>query len=71
MVSLQSPARIASALNRFIAVLDHETQRGASLAGVYLLGFYNTSWVLALSLATSNTSGTTKKLFQSTSIAVA
>ncbi|GAA6002871.1 uncharacterized protein JCM10292_001348 [Rhodotorula paludigena] len=53
------------------AVLDHETQRGASLAGVYLLGFYNTSWVLALSLATSNTSGTTKKLFQSTSIAVA
>ncbi|GAA6062584.1 hypothetical protein JCM10212_004179 [Sporobolomyces blumeae] len=54
-----------------IHVLDHVTQRGACLAGVYLLGFYNVSWVLALSLATSNTAGTTKKAFTSTSISVA
>ncbi|GAA6003268.1 hypothetical protein JCM10207_001834 [Rhodosporidiobolus poonsookiae] len=54
-----------------IHVLDHVKQRGAALAGVYLMGWYNVSWVLALSLATSNTAGTTKKAFQSTSIAVA
>ncbi|OJJ42673.1 hypothetical protein ASPZODRAFT_20202 [Penicilliopsis zonata CBS 506.65] len=42
----------------------------ADLAGVYLMGFYNVPWVLALSLQTSNTAGITKKSFVSVSIAV-
>ncbi|GAA5957215.1 hypothetical protein JCM3765_000393, partial [Sporobolomyces pararoseus] len=54
-----------------IRCVDHVAQRGVALAGIYMLGFYNVSWVLALSLATSNTAGTTKKAFVSTSISVA
>lgn len=46
-----------------VHVLDPTTQRAASLAGVYIMGFYNVPWVIALSLQTSNTSGTTKKSF--------
>lgn len=53
-----------------VHVLDASTQRNASLAGLYLMGFYNTPWVLALSLQTSNTGGTTKKSFVSISVAV-
>lgn len=51
-------------------VLDVQTQRSASLAGVYLMGFYNVSWVLMLSLQSSNTAGETKKSFCSVSVAV-
>lgn len=54
-----------------VRLADHEAQRNLALGGVYLMGFYNVSWVMALSLATSNNSGVTKKSFASTSIAVA
>ncbi|KAF7556925.1 hypothetical protein G7Z17_g1080 [Cylindrodendrum hubeiense] len=54
-----------------IRLTDHETQRNLALGGVYLMGFYNVSWVMALSLSTSNNSGVTKKSFASTSIAIA
>ncbi|ETS74127.1 hypothetical protein PFICI_13993 [Pestalotiopsis fici W106-1] len=54
-----------------IHLVDHTTQRGTALAGVYLMGFYNVSWVMALALATANTSGKTKKAFVSSSMAVA
>ncbi|KAF4301535.1 Major facilitator superfamily [Botryosphaeria dothidea] len=53
-----------------IHVLDIQTQRSASLAGVYLMGFYNVAWVLMLSLQSSNTAGETKKSFCSVSVAV-
>ncbi|KAL1873618.1 hypothetical protein VTK73DRAFT_805 [Phialemonium thermophilum] len=50
--------------------LNVETQRNASLAGVYLMGFYNVPWVFLLSLSSSNTGGATKKSFMGMSIAV-
>ncbi|KAM0498954.1 hypothetical protein ACHAP6_006522 [Verticillium nonalfalfae] len=50
--------------------LDAATQRNASLAGVYLMGFYNVPWVFMLSLSSSNTAGATKKSFMGISIAV-
>ncbi|OWP05989.1 hypothetical protein B2J93_6313 [Marssonina coronariae] len=53
-----------------IRTLDITTHRDASLAGVYLMGFYNVAWVLMLSLQSSNTAGMTKKSFVSVSIAV-
>ncbi|KAJ0420118.1 major facilitator superfamily domain-containing protein [Aspergillus carlsbadensis] len=53
-----------------VHVADPTTQRNLSLAGVYIMGFYNVPWVLALSLQTSNTGGTTKKSFVSVSIAI-
>ncbi|KAJ5618004.1 Major facilitator superfamily domain general substrate transporter [Penicillium hordei] len=53
-----------------VHLMDPTTQRNASLAGIYIMGFYNVPWVLALSLQTSNTSGTTKKSFVSISVAV-
>ncbi|KAJ4248835.1 hypothetical protein NW762_012673 [Fusarium torreyae] len=61
---------IALAGATMVHVLDAETQRGASLAGVYLMGFYNPPFIMAVSLQTSNNSGTTKKSFVSASIAV-
>ncbi|KAH7129087.1 putative allantoate permease [Dactylonectria macrodidyma] len=54
-----------------VRLADHEAQRNLALGGVYLMGFYNVSWVMALSLSTSNNSGMTKKSFASTSIAIA
>lgn len=54
-----------------IRLADHVTHRGTALAGVYLMGFYNVPWVMALSVATANTSGATKKAFVSSSMAVA
>jgi len=51
-------------------VLKIASARTASLAGVYLMGFYNVSWVLMLSLQSSNTAGMTKKSFVSVSIAI-
>lgn len=53
-----------------VHVLDVETQRNASLAGVYLMGFYNVPWVFMLSLSSSNVAGATKKSFMGVSIAV-
>ncbi|KAH6900007.1 major facilitator superfamily domain-containing protein [Thelonectria olida] len=53
-----------------VHVLNAETQRDASLAGVYLMGFYNVPWVFLLSLSSSNTAGATKKSFMGVSIAV-
>lgn len=38
-----------------IHVLDIEEYRTASLVGVYLMGFYNTSWVMAMSFVSSRT----------------
>lgn len=53
-----------------VYAVDTTTQRDTSLAGVYIMGFYNVPWVLALSLQTSNTGGTTKKSFVSISVAI-
>jgi hypothetical protein len=38
--------------------------------GLYLTGFYNTSWVMAMSLVLSNTAGATKKSFTAVSLAI-
>ena len=51
-------------------VLDIEKYRSASLAGIYLLGFYNVSWVMMLSLQSSNNAGLTKKSFTGVSVAI-
>ena len=53
-----------------VHLVNPTTQRNTSLAGIYIMGFYNVPWVLALSLQTSNASGTTKKSFVSISVAV-
>ncbi|KAM0427806.1 hypothetical protein ACHAPT_007263 [Fusarium lateritium] len=50
--------------------LNVQTQRDASLAGVYLMGFYNVPWVFLISLSSSNTAGATKKSFMGISIAI-
>jgi hypothetical protein len=61
---------IAMAGAIIVHVADPTTQRNLSLAGVYIMGSYNVPWVLALSLQTSNTGGTTKKSFVSVSVAI-
>ncbi|KAJ5116943.1 Major facilitator superfamily domain general substrate transporter [Penicillium angulare] len=61
---------IAMAGAIMVHVINQEANCNASLAGVYIMGFYNVPWVLALSLQTSNTAGTGKKSFVSISIAV-
>lgn len=48
--------------------IDHKEHLNASLAAVYLCGFYNAPYVLCLSLIASNTSGQTKKAFNSISV---
>jgi hypothetical protein len=53
-----------------VHTLDTETQRNASLAGVYMMGFYNVPMVFLLSLSSSNTAGATKKSFMGMSIAI-
>ncbi|KAH7407750.1 hypothetical protein BKA64DRAFT_429640 [Cadophora sp. MPI-SDFR-AT-0126] len=53
-----------------IHTLDIEAHRSASLAGVFLMEFYNVPWILMLSLQSSNTAGMTKKFFVSVSVAV-
>lgn len=50
--------------------LDPVEQRGGALAGVYLMGFYNVSWVMAMSLVVSNNAGATKRSFASTSMSL-
>lgn len=46
-----------------VHTLHSAETRNASLAGVYLMGFYNVPWVFTLSLSSSNTAGATKKSF--------
>jgi hypothetical protein len=53
-----------------VHLLDAETQRNASLAGVYIMGFYNVPWVFMLSLQSSNTAGASKKSFMGISVAI-
>ncbi|RTE69741.1 hypothetical protein BHE90_015878 [Fusarium euwallaceae] len=60
---------IAMAGAIMVKTLDPVANRDASLAGVYLMGFYNVSWVMALSLQSSNVTGMTKKSFVSVSAA--
>lgn len=50
--------------------IDPTDNRGAALAGIYLMGFYNVPWCLMLALTSSNTTGVTKKTFMSVSVAV-
>lgn len=53
-----------------VHTLDIDEQRDASLAGVYIMGFYNVPWVFMLSLNSSNTAGATKKSFMGITVAV-
>ncbi|KAL0941808.1 major facilitator superfamily transporter [Colletotrichum truncatum] len=53
-----------------VHTLDVNVNRDASLAMVYLMGFYNPPFVFMLSLNSSNTAGATKKSFMGVSVAV-
>lgn len=53
-----------------VHTLDPTVSRNASLAGVYIMGFYNVPWVFMLSLQSSNTAGATKKSFMGVSVAI-
>lgn len=64
---LSALAGLAGAI--MVHVLDVATHRDASLAGVYLMGFYNVPWVFMLSLQSSNTAGITKKSFMGVAVA--
>ncbi|PVI02691.1 allantoin permease [Periconia macrospinosa] len=61
------PAAAGVMIIRFIDVTEY---RVTALLGLYLTGFYNTSWVMAMSLISSNTAGATKKSFASVSMAI-
>lgn len=54
-----------------IHVVDVNTQRNVALAGVYLMGFYNVGWVMAMAIITANTRGSTKRPFVNSSVGVA
>lgn len=51
-------------------VVDVSKHRIFALIGLYLMGFYNVSWVLAMSLISSNTAGATKKSLGSASMGI-
>lgn len=51
-------------------VVDVSKHRIFALIGLYLMGFYNVSWILAMSLISSNTAGATKKSLGSVSIGI-
>ncbi|KJZ74787.1 hypothetical protein HIM_05904 [Hirsutella minnesotensis 3608] len=53
-----------------VLLVDVAKNRIAALVGLYMTGFYNVSWVLAMSLISSNTAGATKKSFVSVSMAI-
>ncbi|KAF2627095.1 allantoate permease [Macroventuria anomochaeta] len=53
-----------------VHTLHFAETRNVNLAGAYLMGFYNVSWVLTLSLSSSNTGGATKKIFMGITCAV-
>lgn len=57
--------------NLKLKVVPVSSNRMVPLMGLYLTGFYNTSYILAMSLVASNTSGATKKSFVSVSMAIA
>ncbi|RAQ99514.1 asparagine synthase [Stemphylium lycopersici] len=61
------PAFIGVLMIRLVPVSTH---RNTALMGLYLTGFYNTSWVMAMSLVSSNTAGATKKSFTAVSLAI-
>jgi MFS family permease len=62
-----APAFVGVAIIRLVQVSKH---RVVALMGLYLTGFYNTSWVMAMSLVSSNTAGATKKSFTAVSLAI-
>ncbi|GBF59943.1 transporter [Trichophyton mentagrophytes] len=62
------PSLAGTLVVRYVSVSEN---RIAALMGVYLTGFYNIAWSMALSLVASNTAGATKKSFVSASIAIA
>lgn len=53
--------------DQVVDVFKHGT---FALMGLYLMGFYNVSWVMAMSLISSNTAGATKKSLGSVSMAI-
>ncbi|KAL2850245.1 major facilitator superfamily domain-containing protein [Aspergillus pseudoustus] len=61
---------IAMAGAVMIKTIDPVSHPEASLAGVYLMGFYNVPWVMVLSLQSSNVAGMTKKSFVSVSVGI-
>ncbi|KAL4876955.1 major facilitator superfamily domain-containing protein [Aspergillus karnatakaensis] len=65
---LASAVAMAGAI--MIKTINPVTHPEASLAGVYLMGFYNAPWVMVLSLQSSNVAGMTKKSFVSVSVGV-
>lgn len=61
---------VGSQLTNSGQVVDVSKHRTFALMGLYLMGFYNVSWILAMSLISSNTAGATKKSFGSGSMAI-
>ncbi|KIW33176.1 uncharacterized protein PV07_00047 [Cladophialophora immunda] len=53
-----------------IHAVDVDTQRTVALGGVYLMGFYNVGFVMAIAIATANTRGSTKRPFVNASMGV-
>ncbi|KAI1614162.1 hypothetical protein EDD36DRAFT_464013 [Exophiala viscosa] len=53
-----------------IHTVDVNTQRTVALGGVYLMGFYNVGFVMAIAIATANTRGSTKRPFVNASMGV-
>ncbi|EXJ84622.1 hypothetical protein A1O3_05292 [Capronia epimyces CBS 606.96] len=51
--------------------VDVNTQRPVALGGVYLMGFYNVAFVMAMAIITANTRGSTKRPFVNASMGVA
>ncbi|CAG8902516.1 unnamed protein product [Penicillium egyptiacum] len=51
-----------------VKAVDPVIQPQVSLAGLYLMGFYNVSWAMVLSLQSSNVAGMTKTSFVSVSV---
>lgn len=47
------------------AVISTSQNRAAAFTGVYLMGFYNISWVLVMALIALNNAGVTKHTFAS------
>ncbi|KAI1622280.1 hypothetical protein EDD37DRAFT_467344 [Exophiala viscosa] len=53
-----------------IHTVDVNTQRTVALGGVYLMGFYNVGFVMAIAIATANTRRSTKRPFVNASMGV-
>ncbi|EXJ81854.1 hypothetical protein A1O1_07919 [Capronia coronata CBS 617.96] len=50
--------------------VDVNTQRPVALGGVYLMGFYNVGFVMAMAIVTANTRGSTKRPFVNASMGI-